>query len=434
MKNLFWRIAPSLVLLLLFAGFALLWALAPDIYFALLRHAGFVPTETPLSDARSVLQAMYCWRAGVNVYVANPCMNGGVYNYSPFLLHLASIVQLPRRGFAVGMGMDVLFIAALCWLPLAQTRAELVLRIAAACSGSVVFALERGNIDTGMFVLAVLGIRLIRRTRAIGLAGYALFLLGAACKFYPVALLLLAWRERPRHLLLLAVPGLLALALYVVLFGGASAVALHILPVGLPFEGVFGALNLPFGVWLFGATHTLSPNLAEYMAAISHPGLAFGMQIFLEVLALALLAVAVRLAPFWGRTFEQLTEEHRLFLVGGAAVVVFCFFLAQNIPYRAIFLLLPLPGLYRMADAGMPWMRTTCIAILFLLWQDACQDALRALTAGWPAPVAATICFLFWLAAQFVWWGCVFVLTSMIVCFLRSRLRNCRRHPAIVEA
>ncbi len=428
-----YRVAPSAVAAVGFLGFALLWIEAPAIYFAVMSHFGFPLLSPPMADTYSVIQAISCWQAGVNVYAPSPCMGGGVYNYSPFLLHLGVLFPLPRNGFTVGAVLDILFIASLCWLPPAQTRAELLLRIAAICSSSMLFVLEPANIDAAMFVLAVLGIMLIRINTVIGVVGYAVFAFGAACKFYPVALLLLVWRERPRRLLLLAVPGLLALTIYISKFGGGSLVALRILPCGLPYADLFGALNLPFGTWLLVATHTLSPNLAQYTAAISHPSLGIGIQIFVELSALVLLIVALRMAPRWDRAFAELEEEHRLFLTGGAAVMLICFFLAQNLSHRAIFLLLVLPGLCRMAAAGAPWMRSACAAILYLLWQDAFQGGLRSLTSAWPAHLAVAANFLLWFMNQLIWWGCVFLLMSMIVCFLKLQLRAWRQ-PAMAGA
>lgn len=423
MKKSFWRTAPALAPFLLFIGFALLRGLAPDFYFAVLSHAGFTPTKPPMGDMRSVLQALYCSHSGVNVYAPSACLGGGIYNYSPFLLHFALLPQPPRDGIAAGVGMGILFLASLCLLPVAQTRAELVLRVLASCSANVAFVMERGNIDAGMFVLAVLGICVIRAKNIGGIAGYALFLLGAACKFYPAALLLLALREQPRRLLLLVGLGLFAAAFYALKFGSGSLVALRVLPAGLPFHGLFGALNLPFGVWMFATTHSMFPASAPFLAAFSYPGLGLCMQIFVEVMALIMLVLALRVAPRWASAFEGLAEQHRLFLVGGAAIMVLCFFLAQNIPYRAIFLLLALPGLCRMAAAGVPWMRTACVAILYLLWQDAIQDALHGFMAGWPVHLAETLNFTVWLAGQFVWWSCIFMFMGMIICFLKQRVR-----------
>jgi hypothetical protein len=378
------RTAPALAVFLVFTGFVFLWFAAPDLYIALLSRAGFGLTRPPLNDARAIVLACSCWRDGVNVYVPSACMRGGVYNYSPFLLRLSGVLPLPASaGMAAGIVLDGLFVASLCWLPPARTRAELALRIAATCSGSVLFVLERGNLDTGMFALAVLGIRLIERDSVAGLVGYALFLLGAACKFYPVALLLVILRERPRRILLLALPWLL------VLLGYAET-----------FNGVFGALNLPFGLWLFGAAHTLTPTLAQFTAAVSFSWLPLGMQLCTEGRAIILLLAALRVAPAWMRTFQSLGEEQSLFLIGGAVVMVLCFFMAQNIAYRGIFLLLVPTGMYRMAAAGVAGMRVACAAVFFLLWQGACLRAVHILTAGWPSPAAEGGRFLFWLISD----------------------------------
>ncbi len=429
-----WRFCPSLAGLLLYLLFVALWRAAPHAYAALLWAADAMPQlPMPFNDLGAVLQADACWRHGVNVYAPSPCMHGGVYNYSPFLLHLARVAPSSRALMRGGVALGVVFLIALSALPAPRTRAELALRLISTCSGSVIFALERANIDVAMFLLTLLGISLLRARSWVSLLGYAVFAFAAACKFYPAVLLALAARERRVRLLSVAVCVICLGLLYLLVFAHGTLTAIDILPVGLPFAGIFGAMDIPFGLVLLHSMRewTLQPDAAQYLAAMAHPGAIPIIKLAQWALILAGLAAGIKTAPRYAYCLDQLDEARRLPLLGGALVMVFCFYATQNIPYRAIFFLLTLPGLAAMAATAQGRTRRIILSISygigFLLWQDALRN-LVATIARWLLPPRMVFYpeFIFWLSFECLWWWVIVQFTGVLVCFLRAAMDGLR--------
>jgi len=420
-KSNVWRAAPSLAGLLVYLAFALLWLAAPHLYAQVLWVADAMPqTPRPFNDFEAVLQAGACWRAGVNVYGPSACMHGGIFNYSPLLLHLPVGPQDTVAG-AVALGVG--FLLALAALPVAASRAELLMRVGAACSGTVIFALERGNLDVAIFLATLLGVALLRVNRWAALLGYGVFGLAAACKFYPAVLLGLMVRERGAQILAAAVAVVALGVLFGAHFAQAMAAAMRVMPVGLPFRGIFGAADIPFGLALlrYMPALTLYPNAAQYLAGVYHPNAVDMMQLATRILTIAGLVVGIKTAPVYKKTFRSLDEEKSLLLTAGAMVMVFCFYMAQNIPYRAIFLLLTLPGLWAMAgQRRVGWLLG---AVFILLWEDFLRNMVTV-GANWALPPAWAFYpeFGFFLFSEILWWWVVIQLTGLIVCFFGASL------------
>jgi hypothetical protein len=103
-----------------------------------------------------------------------------------------------------------------------------------------------------------------------------------------------------------------------------------------------------------------------------------------------------------------------------------CFFLGQNIWYRAIFLLLVLPGLFAISRAatsprGRHWSFGTSVAIVFLMWEEFFRFGMLRLlhAAGVPAGPIAGFHFLFWFVREAVWWWVIAILLAVLAEFLR---------------
>ncbi|GLR66766.1 hypothetical protein GCM10010909_14460 [Acidocella aquatica] len=412
-------------LYLLFAG---LWLYAPQAYSRLLLVTGAAPLEAhPFGDFAAILQAGACWREGVNVYAPSVCMHGGVYNYSPFLLRAAYLPIGLQDQMPGGIILGVLFLAALAWLPPAQSRAELLTRICATCSETVIFALERANFDVVIFLLVMLSVMLLLTNRWAALAGYVVLLFAAAMKFYPAALLALVLRERRRQIFIVSAAIFVCAVGYMLAFSRGTAAAISILPGGMSFRGVFGALNLPFGLVLvhFLPVFTLHPNLAQYLSVVDRPYALAYKTLATGILAFAAIIAAGMAAPRYTQTFKNLGQKQSLLLLAGAITITFCFFIAQNITYRAIFMLLTLPGLWEMANQSGDFARHRILllicAILFLLWVDFFGDlvGVSAIFLLKPSQQAYPE-FAFWLFAQCVWWWVVVQFCAIICCFFRD--------------
>ncbi|HYP63975.1 MAG TPA: glycosyltransferase 87 family protein, partial [Acidocella sp.] len=225
--------------------FAALHALAPHTYLFFTRIPDGAAKLHPFVDLRAILQGGACWRQGVDVYRPSACLDGGVFNYSPLLLRVAYLPIGPEDTLVGGLLFCAAYAAALATLPPPRNGKEWALYAACAFSPVAYYALEQGNLDALIFALIVLALRLPWRWRA---GAYAIFAAGAAAKFYPASLFILALRESRRMLTLLAGAGGIALALAVLLYGPDLLSAVVQLPSGTPFRASFGRIDLPRGL------------------------------------------------------------------------------------------------------------------------------------------------------------------------------------------
>ncbi len=332
-RDLAFRYGTSIAAFTVYMMFICLHQTDHAAYETTLKFTDFMANAAPYSDLNSILQAGACWRDGVNVYAPSGCMGGGVFNYSPFLLRAAYFGIGPTELVPIALGLGVFFIAALALLPAPSSRAELILRSLAACSGTAIYALESSNFDVAIFLLIVAGILLILRDGLIGLAGYMVFLFAAALKFYPVALLTMAVREKRGRLVLIGLVTILSGFVFLLNFASGTAAAISILPGGLPFRGVFGAINIPFGLLLlrYLPVLTVEPDVPQYFTALNHSWAAATISLATRALSILALIAAIVTARRYQSVLELLDPRRYLFLMAGAFVVVFCFFATQNL-------------------------------------------------------------------------------------------------------
>jgi hypothetical protein len=416
----FYRFAAAASALLVFFALSLLYLYGDrGVYFALLQFWGIDPFRFPFLDTSGALAAWECARQGIDVIVSDPCdVLKRSYNYSPIWMSWSGIPLGVADTPAVGWTCGLLFLLSLGILPPPRRPLELVLTILATLSASVVFAVERGNPDILLFILALATALSAEGGLAIRLIGYALALLSTLVKYYPLVTLVLLVEERIAIFFFVSVAVVLSLAIFGVAYHGEIARALPYVPHGGYIEGFFGAKNLPF-------------QIGDVAAAAFGPGAALGN--IVAAICLAFLAVGV-IAICRGFTVEgglsaamaTIGVRDRNLLVLGSAVMCGCFFLGQNIWYRAIFLLMVLPGLFAISRAavslrGRRWSIATSIAIVFLMWEEFFRfGMLRALhTAGVPAGPIAGFHFLFWFVREAVWWWVIAILLAVLAEFLR---------------
>jgi len=389
------------IFLLPFLALIFFWLLhesALPAYVWFTRIPDGVAKPQPFVDLRAVLQAGACWRAGVDVYVPSACLGGGVFNYAPFMLRL--MVMPVAATAACGVLMALGFIVSLSWLPRPRTRAEAWVMTAAMLSTTVYYGIEQGNLDVLMFIMAAGGVRLVLAGRR--LPGFGVFGLAAACKFYPAALLVLALRSSRRRLTAMAVCGVVLLALYLAIYGPGVADAIRILPSGTPFRATFGRIDLARGLNLL---HLLTARRVDGWVG---PVFTSGAEV--ASVASWLMGLAAMLAAGLRRgaarkTLAGLDPARHAYLVAGAAVTVLCFFAAQNVYYRAMFLVFTIPGLARR--------RALLAAELLLLW----EAVPRAATGGWLG---------FWLLREALWWWVIVELGAMVLAFVTAEVTRLR--------
>ena len=134
---------------------------------------------------------------------------------------------------------------ACCCCRAGRDRRAAGLICAAALSPAVGFAIERGNADLLMFVLAALAGWTGGAPRADAAAGVPDRLAAAALKVYPATLLILALRERPALAWRSRSLSLAALLAYAAIDAAGLREMLAVVPGGTPFIYSFGARNLP---------------------------------------------------------------------------------------------------------------------------------------------------------------------------------------------
>ena len=375
-------------------------------YEHVIRLWGVAPFRFPFLDTDTVLSAVRCRRLGVDVYVTNPCdALGRVYDYSPLWMGLAifpmTIAWLPP----IGLAIDMAFLFSLLLLPAGRGRAEMSLITLGVLSSGAVFALERGNNDLVLFELAAATATLACRSQGFRLIGYSAALLAGLLKYYPMMLLVVAVRERPLRLLMIALASALVLALFMALCWHDLTRALRLIPTGSYFADMFGSVTFAGGL---GTLLGLSPSAVAWLRA---------------TMSLAALAIGIRMSlqPRIVASIRALGEEERAFLLVGALLLLGCFFTAQNIGYRVIHIILVLPALTALGWAGRHRLfRATAIVAVALLWSEAWRGG-RVMGAAWLSQhTKSQILALTWLTREAMWWWLVTVLIAGTAVCLRD--------------
>lgn len=397
------RMLPSLVVFAAVLLFAVLWlGGAHDTYFALFRLLGVPAFRMPFLDTHGELAVIDCHRLGIDVYRSNPCdLLGRVHVYTP-LWYRADILPLTTGDTPLaGLALAALFALSLGLLPIGSRRAAWIVSLA-ALSPAVAFALERGNVDLLMFGLAALAGWLAARRGPSRFLAYPAIVLAAALKVYPVTLLVLALRERPR--LCLAAGGLsvVLLSTYAIAERTGLREMLAVVPGGTPFIYAFGARDLVVG-----------------LAAITPwpPILLAALQAVLLLLASGFaLSVQSRLRP----AIAALTEAEAIGLLIGAMLIVGCFLLGQSGEYRAVHLLFVLPALCALATSGSarPLASVTLWVILAQLWGDLASGLADRFGGIPPGDSAVTVMRLLWFVRELAWWWIVAVLLALLLAVL----------------
>ena len=239
---------PSIGFVLL-GAMAWLYATGSELYGRILAYWTFMPLPSPFVDTAVIPGWLRCFREhGLIVYTdASWAACGlGPIIYSPLWLRLGFVPTDPAWTNWLGLGLVSLFLLSLGLLPASRRPGDRVVVILGTFSCLPVFAMERGNVDLIIFLLAVASGLCLGRALGRRILGYALMLVGGLLKFYPLVLLILLLRER---LVALLVLGFAAVAIST----GSALLLLDELrrltpvPGGAPFHNLWGARNLTTG-------------------------------------------------------------------------------------------------------------------------------------------------------------------------------------------
>ncbi|GAN96886.1 hypothetical protein Geu3261_0123_002 [Komagataeibacter europaeus NBRC 3261] len=376
-------------------------------YRGIIKFWGIYPFDFPFIDTDTVLSAIRCINRGVDVYAANPCdVLKRVYDYSP-LWTVLSVFPMTRAWLSpIGMGVDIIFLLSLSLLPVGRSWRNTWWITAGIVSSATLFAMERGNNDLVLFVLAVGAATLVCRSDKWRLLGYGCALLAGLLKYYPMTLMLIATRERPGRFMAIAAASIITVAVFVIVTWHDLVRALSLIPTGSYFGDMFGSVTLGGG---------LTERLELPPVAV---------KIIRLVLSLLAIGIGVRLGV---RSHERgvltvLNERERAFLLVGALLVLSCFFTAQNIGYRAVHLILVLPALSVLRDtSNIRVFRYALPLAIGLLWSGAWYHDIVTISGAVVRHHGYNLAQIgAWLVREAMWWSLVILLVSCVADLILS--------------
>lgn len=400
------RLLLFLVIAVFYGGIAVVWAAFPAAYDRFLSAYNILPVHTqeagahavPFFDLEGVISWSECAREGHNVYFDNPCDPAPYHrpaNYSPLLVDLPLQWIGVRNAVAAGLVFDLIFLLLLPFLFRPRNTSELVIAALACCSHATFYAVERTNIDVIVFSAIVLAIFASQRSLRGRMWLYGVALGGALAKFYPLVLGAYALRERPKVLAVIVVVFAAVMGVFVWHYAPQMAIVTHKIPAYHYFSDMFGAGALPLMLHrMFG--------MPEWAVRVSKLVFEAGLVLF-----------AFR---YSGRFVQIVPWERRemLMLLAGALIMVGCFVLQVNNSYRAIFLMLAIPGLIRLSGRS-DLARWAVWGALICLWAEVIRNTLSKLHI---LPLSWTLSVL----RECVWWYVVAVFAAIILAFVRERL------------
>ena len=329
-----------------------------------------VPTGPSLFfDTRNLTAALECRRLGFDPLVESPCDPWGrPLNYPRVWLALRWLGLNQSHTTVLGLLFVALFLGSIFVLVGRISLGRGILIAVAVCSPSVMFAIERANMDIVVFTLLVLAVLAWRtRTRWGETVSPFVVLLGATAKIYPVFGLPAYLFVRRRGAAVAAIVcAAIFLAYALITIGDIQAIA-RVAPQGDYHS--FGARILPASIY-----HRFVPDRWQ------------GGDLTKQLVAVVPVLLA---APFvWFRGRRRLAEPDqdadsstRLAFYLGSLIFLGTFAIGNNFDYRLVFMLLTLPQLFDWVtdEAGDPrrWLAAITIAIvLALLWIGALSEPL----------------------------------------------------------
>lgn len=372
-----------------------------------------MPYHYPFIDMKIIFTAIDCARHGVDVFLLNTCMFGQWYSYSPIVLKAGVLPFGPEDRTWLGIILGISFLIAQSALPPCRSWKECWIRSLATISTAVVFGVERAASDLPIFLIVLASIMLLQRASRIRFVSYALLVFAAFLKYFPAVLMLLAARERFRTAFWIAAVTIFAALILLAPSMHETGQALAMAPAGFPYSDFFGARNLPLGFTLIAAGSLPLTDIEMARLPLSLLG-----QIVMALLLLFSVWIIWRCLKIDSERLMLLQPAEINFLIAGSIVMACCFLVSQNISYRAIFLLMTLPGLFIFArvDVSAPRSMGLIYGVLFLLWEEFFRSLLWEFTEVYET--WGILNFFYWLARELVWWWVMARLASLVIAFL----------------
>jgi len=191
----------------------------------------------------------------------------------------------------------------------------------ATLSTMVIFALERANLDILLFMMALTTGFLAGGGLAARLVGYAVAVLAALLKYYPITMLIIVFRERVTVFFCIVLIAVGIFSAFWVGYHDEIAKGLPLIPGGRYDTDLFAAKNLPFLVGLVAESAAEPSNFAALLGRITTVCLYAALLTL--CLALSRRLMRARELP---AALTSLPRLEQVFLVIGSAVITGCFF------------------------------------------------------------------------------------------------------------
>ena len=350
----------------------------------------------------------------IDVYVNKPCdILNDLLNYSPLWVRFSF---LPGKEWTnpLGLCLAISFFLALAVLPPPRSAMELLPRLIATLSPVTTFAVERGNMDLLLFVMATAAGVLLLGPLPRRVAAYSLMVIAGT----------------PENLSACSHGADVARAATGVLVGkcrgGHRGVGdKHLFSRGAREDG---AEYIPtFGE--ISARTSFRTSSCGRRASATHPRLA-GLVKLSTFAALFLAMVGWFSHMVRWRDFRialvRLSDPEKIFLLIGAALIGGCFFAGSGLEYRGIHLLFTLPGLLAIArmEGDMSVRRLAvleCVLVVALTWAlffHLGMESFEQILAFGNVPGGRLVQFL-WLLSQIAWWQVATLFIAILIgcCF-----------------
>jgi hypothetical protein len=319
-------------------------------------------------DTRNLTAALDCRRLGFDPLIQNPCDPWDrPLNYPRVWLLLRFLGITGSHTVLLASLFVALFLGSILLLVGRISLGKGIVVAIAVCSPSVMFAIERANMDIVIFTLMVVAVLVWRiREAAADVASPIVILLAATAKIYPVFALPAYLFARRRAAALAAIVCAVGFVAYAwVTLDDIRAVA-AIAPQGEQHS--FGARILPAAIY-----HAIIPDRWQ------------GGAITKQLLVIVPLLAAATFLWLRGRRRLPAPDEgadspSRLAFQAGALIFLGTFAIGNNFDYRLVFLLLTLPELFvwveRSDDPRRRLAAATLTTTVLLLWIGALSGPL----------------------------------------------------------
>jgi len=321
-------------------------------------------------DTRNLTAALECRRLGFDPLVESPCDPWGrPLNYPRVWLVLRFLGLDQSHTVVLALLFIALFFVAVFLLMGRITLGRGTLLAVALCSPSVMFAIERANLDIVVFTLMVVAVLLWRTARpSAQVISPIVVLVGATAKIYPVFGLPAYLFLRRRVPAIVASLCVVAFAAYAVITLSDIQAVARVAPQGQHYA--FGARILPVAIYHLVVPDRWEGGLVSKQVLVILPALAIGAAIWF---------LGRRRLPAEDEAADTAT---RLAFFLGALIFLGTFAVGNNFDYRLVFTLLTLPQLFEWAtvERGGPRGRlatVSIVALLVLLWIGALSEPLR---------------------------------------------------------